>query len=216
MNLCDVADLYAYGLPRGSISNPGRLIDRADVGTEALTLDMHGFISGDPVTFRAEDGGSLPEPLAEGVTYYAIPVDDHRFRVSETTGGSAVNLTTAGERFIVVARFPAETAIAWASAIVLDSLPAHVLPIDPSAIPPIVRMTAAELAVWKLQGMHSPTGRTIGEAFDFAQKRLARWAKGAPVRGEASPPRAQRSAAATVPYIDRTGWRTKCRGGNLL
>ena len=44
----------------------------------AVTLDEHAFATNDPLTFRAQAGGSLPAPLVEGTTYYAIEVDDAR------------------------------------------------------------------------------------------------------------------------------------------
>ena len=57
---CTEADLYDYGLPRGSLPNPGRIVAEVASGTEILTLDGHGFRDDSELLFRAEAGGSLP------------------------------------------------------------------------------------------------------------------------------------------------------------
>jgi hypothetical protein len=66
----------------------------------------HGFAAGDPVEFRAVKNGTnanlpdgkLPSPLAEVTVYYVIAsgLTTTAFKVSATSGGSAIDLTDAG------------------------------------------------------------------------------------------------------------------------
>lgn len=131
---CDPSDLYAHGVPRGAFPNPGRDVESVDATANTLTLGEHGYALNDPVSFRAEAGGSLPAPLAAGTTYYAIPDTGDTFSVAATEDGSAVNLTSAGERFVVIDPLPIGAAITWASQIIDDMLPAHVVPIDRKSV----------------------------------------------------------------------------------
>lgn len=202
---CDPADLYAFGLPRGALPNPGRLVASVSVADDAITLDGHGFESGDPVSFRAEAGGSLPAPLVAGTSYYALPITGDTFSVSATVGGSAVNLTTAGANTLAIAPRPIAAAITWSSRLIDDMLPAHVVPLT-EPYHPLVRMTCAELSAGKLLGLQGAASKSLSEMIDAAHKRLARWAKGIPLRGDNVPTAAQKATSATVPYADRRGW----------
>lgn len=203
---CAAADLYSFGLPRGAVSNPGRLAASVAAGSDALELDVHGFALNDPVMFRADAGGSLPEPLAEGVTYYAIPVTESAFSVAAAADGPAIDLTTAGENVVVIAPLPVDSAIAWASRVIDDMLPAHVVPLE-EPIHELVKMTCAELAAGKLLARAGSASRSLTEMVDAARKRLERWAKGIPLRGADTPPPAGLAAGATAPYSDRRGWQ---------
>lgn len=206
---CTVSDLSSYGLQPGALSNPARHVYSVTAGTDVITADNHGLSDGDEVTFRVDAvGGSLPSPLVAGDTYYVIRVTDSRFSVSSTPGGSAIDLTTAGENVLVASPINYIAAIEFGSEVINNSLPAHIVPIDESAIPTIVRMTCAELAIGKLMSKYGSAPATLSAAVDAAQKRIERWAKGVPVRGVNSPPRAQLSRAATAPYVDAKGWRS--------
>lgn len=206
---CTRADLYAYGLVPGALPNPGRLIYSVSAGSNTFTLDDHGFQTGDVLTFRADvAGGSLPSPITEATEYYAIRVSDHIFSVSASSGGAAVDITTAGERVLVASAVPYDSSIAWASEVVNDALPAHIVPIpEGELIPEIIRMTTAEIAIGKLMSRQGAAADTLKMAVDKAYERLRRWARGVPVRGENVPPRAQVSAS-SASYIDARGWRT--------
>lgn len=205
MNYCDPADLYSYGLPRGALPNEGRLAASASAAADTIELDGHGFALNGPVSFRAEAGGSLPEPLDEGTTYYAIPVTPDAFSVAAAEGGAAIDLTTDGERVVVIAPLPIDAAIAWASRIIDDSLPAHLVPLE-EPLPEIVRMTCAELAAGKLLTYTGREAESLTAMVDQAQKRLMRWGKGVPIRGTNAPKPANLAASATVPYKDPRGW----------
>lgn len=204
---CLPQDLHSYGLPRGALPNPGRTIASVSAGANTLTLGEHGFATDDPVTFRPQAGGTLPAPLAEGTTYYAIAVDDARFSVASSEGGAAIDLTSAGTRVLVISRLPLEAAIRWASAIIDQSLPAHAVPLT-APYPEIVKATAAELAIGKLAGYTGAGSKSLADMIAAAQKRIERWAKGVPLRGENTDtqPRTNTAVAATVPYSDPRGW----------
>jgi hypothetical protein len=202
---CDPADLYDYGVPRGALPNPGRVASSVSTSSNAFTLDVHGFAQDDPVSFRAEAGGSLPSPLEAGTTYYAIPLTDSTFSVATSEGGSAVDLTTAGSRVVVIAPLPIDKAIRWASRVIDDSLPAHVLPLT-EPIHELVKMTCAELAAGKLAARSGSASKSLADIVEAAEKRLARWAKGIPLRGENAPNPANKAQSATVPYSDPRGW----------
>lgn len=182
MGYCNPSDLYDYGLPRGGVPNPGRLIASVSAASNAFELDVHGFENGDPVVLRAEAGGSLPAPLVEGTTYYAVPLTESTFSLSLTDGGSAVDLTSSGLNVIVVAPLPIAKAIDFASALIDDMIPAHAVPLT-APYPPIVVMTCAELAAAKLSGRAGGASVSLASAADAARKRLERWGKGIPIRG---------------------------------
>lgn len=204
MAYCTASDLYGYGVPRGSIPNPGRLIVAVDTTAHTLELGEHGFSDGDPVTFRAESGGSLPAPLVAGTTYYAIEISDSLFQVAATDGGAAVLLATEGSRIVAIAPLPIAKAIAYASGVIDDSVPAQVVPIENP--PAIIVATCAELAAAKLGYFAGAVGKTLADVLDAAQKRLDRWAAGAAVRGAGGQTSAASAASASVPYDDPTGW----------
>jgi hypothetical protein len=178
----------------------------ASASANTIALDVHGFDEGDPVSFRAEAGGSLPAPLVEGTTYYAVPAGDNAFSVAATAGGAAIDLTTAGALYIVIAPLPIAPAIAWASRVIDDMLPAHIVPLT-EPVPEIVRMTAAELAAGKLASRGGFASKSLTEIVDLARKRLERWAQGIPIRGENAPEPAGLAVSATAPYRDVRGWQ---------
>lgn len=206
MAYCTQAELYQFGLPHGAVPNPGRLACSVSSATNAIRLGDHGFSADDIVVFRAEAGGSLPSPLAESTEYFAIPDDDSTFGVALTAGGSRLDLTTQGSRVLVIAPLPVASALEWASKCIDEMLPAHVVPLA-SPYPEIVSMTCAELAAWKLLARGGVTSKTITEVTDAAQKRLARWAKGIPVRGTPNANRANTAITASAPSRDTRGWR---------
>ena len=204
---CVDADVYELGgLPRGALPNPGRLIAEVSTGTEILTLDGHGFRAGAKLLFRPEGGGSLPAPLVAGTTYYALPLTDSTFQVAATSGGSPINLTTAGSRVVVSTPLPMAGAIEWASALIDDMLPAHAVPLT-SPYPAIVVATAAELAAWRLLSF---TGGASADALSTrlanAQRVIDRWAKGLPIRGANVPPAAGLAVVAATMATDARGW----------
>jgi hypothetical protein len=202
---CEPSDLFDFGLPRGALSNPGRIAASVNASSNAFTLDVHGFALNDLVSFRPGPGGSLPAPLAEGTTYYVIPLSESTFSVAAAAGGGAVDLTTAGARVYVIAPLPVEAGLAAATSMVEDMLPAHLLPLT-APYPVIVVMTTAELAAAKLAAMQGNETASLSTTLDLAQKRLARWAQGIPIRGPNAPAPANLAAAAAAAPLDFRGW----------
>lgn len=204
---CTADDLYAYGLPRGGLPNPARQIAEVLPGTDAIVLDGHGFGTDIPVTFRADAGGTLPAPLAENVTYYATGITDSTFAVSASAGGSSIDLTTAGNRILVIAPLPIASAIEWASATVDDMVSSHPTPFA-APYPPIVVMTTAEIAIGKLLSLTGVGSDRLADAVTKAEERLGRWASGKPVRGSGTGDLTHTNlgARASLPYADSRGW----------
>lgn len=152
---------------------------------------------------RAEGDGSLPAPLLEATTYYAIRVDDFSFQVSASAAGPAIDLTTEGDRTIVIAPLPITKAIQWASALLMDQLPAHVVP-ESGPYPTIIVATTAELAIAKLLTYTGQGAAGLKQATDDALARARRWAQGVPLRGPNAP--AAASLAFTKPVPSAGGW----------
>lgn len=206
---CTEKDLYDHGMPRGSVPNPAKLIPSVLASTDTFTLDEHGFQADDAVSFRGQGAGAaMPAPLVAGVTYYVVPLvpaSDYAFKVALTPSGAAVDLTSDGTNVLVIAPLPKAQAIAWASRIVDDIAPAHVVPFV-LPVPEIVRMTTAEIAAWKLAARSGPVSKSLSEIVDAARKRLERWGTGVPVRGENAPPAANLAASVTAPISDSQGW----------
>jgi hypothetical protein len=200
---CDESDLYDYGLPRGSLSNPARSVT-ADAAADSFTLDVHGFVDDDEVSFRADPGGSLPTGISAGVAYFAKRLSEYAFQVAATAGGPAIDLTTAGSRVVAYAPINLEAAIQWASRVLDDAMQGSTVVPLTLPVPEIIKMTCAELAAGKLMSGRNGS-RALSEVVDSATKRAAKWAK-VRVQGENAKPPAGLAVSATVPYCDRRGW----------
>jgi len=183
------SDVYKYGLPRGALGNPGRLAASSLAATSTIELIEHGFAAGDPITFRATDGGTLSAPLVAGTIYYALPATDSTFQVSATPLGSPITLTTDGANVVVTADLPFDDVLEFYSRFVDGFLPAHVVPL-PTPYPITVVAIVAELTAKKIQILSGMRSGSMDEAEIAAGAQLKRWAAGLPVRD---------AAPATVP-----------------
>ncbi len=210
VDLCAPRDLWDHGLTRGAVANPGRLASRIDPLSDTLTLGEHCFSDADLVRLRPANGGSMPGGLVEGAPYYVLVVDDARFQLEASVGAGPVDILTAGASVLVVVPVNYTAACAWASQVVFDMVPAHAVPfVDP--VPPILRMTAAELAARKImQVTGSGESVSLTALADLALKRVERWATGVPIRDanatEASNLAASAVLSPTAPLTDRRGW----------
>lgn len=202
---CSPSDLHAFGVPRGSIPNPGRAVASVNVTDNTITLDAHDLGADEVIGFRAGAGGSLPAPLVAGTTYYADPVDDTRFRVRAAAAGAAIDLTTAGSIVLLLVPLNKAAAISFASRLIDEMIPAHLVPLE--TVPDIVKITCAELAAWKLASMRGSASKSLLDMYKAADEIIKRWAKGVPVRGT---PKAEKrtnlAVSATAPYCDSRGW----------
>jgi len=74
----------------------------ADPVTDVFNAPGHGFVLNDAITLK-NDGGVLPQPLEEQVTYYAVGVvPGVSLQLSLTPGGAAINITTSGGGAVVL------------------------------------------------------------------------------------------------------------------
>jgi hypothetical protein len=63
-------------------------------GSDTLTVEDHGLVAGEPVQVSTDD--TLPGGLSEDVTYYTLVTDADTLQLAATSGGSAIDLTSAG------------------------------------------------------------------------------------------------------------------------
>jgi hypothetical protein len=209
MDLCTAADVYNK-LPPGSIRPVGRLVDSVSVAANTLTLADHGLADDDPVTLRADAGGAMPGGLSAGTTYYAIVVDDATFGLSAAVGGAAINITTTGTNVILVRPVPMAKWIEDASAIVEQTVLAHVHPIT-GTVPVVIADYAASLAAQRALIWVGGATVDIERMILQTQKLAEQWAKGRPVLGAATLTSANRTTSVSIATADPRGW---VRGGD--
>lgn len=65
-----------------------------DAGTDTLTATGHNFLTGTQV--KVSSTTTLPAPLVAGTTYYAINVSGNTLKLSATSGGAAIDITSTG------------------------------------------------------------------------------------------------------------------------
>lgn len=175
------SDVYKYGLPRGSLGNPGRLVASSLAATSTIELIEHGFELNDAVTLRATDGGVLSSPLVAGAVYYVIPITDSTFQLAATSGGSAITLTTDGVSMVVCIDLPFDDLLEYYSRFADGFLPAHAVPLA-SPYPITIVAIVAELTAAKLQILSGIVSESMHLAELSAKAKLERFAAGIPVR----------------------------------
>jgi hypothetical protein len=198
-------DVYRYGLPRGTLGSPARLVAASRASTDVLELDGHGFEDDDELLLRATDGGTLSAPLVAGTTYDAIRLTDSTFKLSATAGGAAINLTSDGVSMLVAIALPFDEVLEFYSRWVDDLLPAHLVPLS-APVPVTVVATVAELAAKKLLQLAGHASVTVNEAELAAKARLERWAKGLPLRDTTATASANLAVSEAAGASDPRGW----------
>ena len=174
-------DVYTYGLPRGALGNPGRLVASSLAATSTIELIEHGFETDDPVTLRATGGGTLSAPLVEGTIYYVISITDSTFQLAIAPAtGIPITLTTDGVSMMVTMDLPFDQVLEYYSRFV-DGFVPHAVPL-PTPYPITVIAIVAELAAKKLQILSGLTSGSMNETEMAAQAQLKRWASGVPAR----------------------------------
>jgi hypothetical protein len=183
------SDVYTYGLPRGALGNPGRLVDTSLAATSSITLSEHGFVTGDAITFRVPtgSGGVLSSPLVAGTVYYAIYETDSTFQVSATPTGAPITLTTDGVAMIVTKDLPFAQLGEFYSRFADGFMPAHVVPLQ-APYPITVVGVVAQLVAHRIQILSGMTSESMDALEASAAKQLTRWAAGLPVRDANTPP----------------------------
>lgn len=185
------ADVYNYGLPRGSLYLHARAVASVNVSSNVLVVDGHGCDVNTPIQFDSDMGGSLAAPLVAGVLYYALPVTgiDTHLQVAATVDGAPIDLGDAGENMrLIVPIGPQmdallETFSRWVDSMMIG----HTVPLS-SPFPDWVRYvvavrTAAALA--RALGLGSSADRIL-EAERDAIADAARLARGVPLRDGAA------------------------------
>lgn len=193
--------VYQFGLPRGGLGNPGRIVDSAPSSTSVVTLSEHGFATGDAIYFRAADGGALAAPLVAGVAYYAIYLSDSEFQISATAGGSAITLTSNAASMIAWADLPFASLLEYYSRFVDGFLPAEAVPLQ-APYPVTVIAIVATLVAKRVQILSGMRSESMDDAEAGAAKQLERWVKGLPVRDKA-PLQVQTNLAISTSVPDR-------------
>lgn len=196
------------GVPRGLLSNEGRLVGSALAATDIVTLNEHGFETNDPLLVRAASGGVLPAPLGAGVTYYAIKLTDSTFQLAATPGGAAINLTTDGASVVVTAPLPVERLLRLYSRWV-DGVVPHLVPLAPAAdgtYPDVVVAAVARLTGKALANLDGKSSDAVNAAELAAKAQLERWAAGLPVRDERITGSSNLAVVASTTAADPRGW----------
>lgn len=86
-------------MPAGSSARRAIAVTAADLTNNDIQSEAHGLAAGNSVLFWATIGTGLPEGLSEDTEYFVIAtgLTADSFRVSTTLGGSAVDITGAGD-----------------------------------------------------------------------------------------------------------------------
>lgn len=208
---CVDADVVPF-LPSGGLPNAARTAT-ANVAGDWLESEGHGLASGAEVRVRIATGGTLPAGLAAETTYYALVLSTSRFQLAATSGGAAINLTSAGANFVFTSPLPIAAWREWAAREIDSILPPHVVPLV-APVPQVVVTANAELAAFKGLAVTGGAEIDLGAKIDQIAQRLVRWAKTVPVRGIArdvtSPGNLAVSRAAGA--VDPRGWATRGNG----
>lgn len=181
------SDVYAFGLPRGTLGSSSRLVASAQAANDTIELEDHGFDDGSRVIFRAVEGGALAAPLVSGTVYYAIRISDATFQVAANDGGSAIDLTSDGVSMLVATELPFDMVLEFYSRFVDACLPAHLVPLKPDAngkYPAVIVAMVAELSACKLQMLSGTSSVSVAEREVAAKEQLKRMQLGTPLRDE--------------------------------
>jgi hypothetical protein len=203
---CNPSDVYDHGLPRGALPGTGRVVSeiaQAGDGSAVFRLRAHGFAADAAVRVRAEAGGRLPSPLEQDVPYYVQPLNEDAFQLALAAEGDPITVSSRACGLVVIPPDVVQAACEWATSLVEEMMPAHVLPLE-EPYPEAIRITTAELAAWKAMGNAGGAQVSLTAMYDEAQKRVARWAKGVPLRKN-PPPAANKALVATAP-ARQSGW----------
>jgi len=203
------ADVYNYGLPRGSRYLHARAVSSVNVSSNAIVVDGHGCDLDTTIQFDVDPGGTLAAPLVSGTLYFARPVAglDGHLQVAATAGGPAIDLTSSGENMrLIVPIGPQMDAILETFSRWVDSMAiGHTVPFEspyPEWVKYVVAVrTAAALA--RALGLGTSADRIL-EAERDAIADAARLARGVPLRDGAATAEANLAMGAT-PTITTTG-----------
>lgn len=89
-----VALMAAGGLSPSATAS--RLITACDTSDNSFTCTGHGLANNDRLIITTDAPGTNPGGVSASTLYYAIVVNSNTFRISATSGGSAVDITSIG------------------------------------------------------------------------------------------------------------------------
>jgi len=72
----------------------------AEDSTDILTADNHGFADGQQVVVWDTQGAVIPTGLTQGDVYFVVSATGDTLKLSLTSGGAVINLTSDGAGFI--------------------------------------------------------------------------------------------------------------------
>ncbi len=178
---CSRGDVTAR-LPPGAVVSPAGMLASCLASTDVLTYDGHGLETGDEVTVRAADAGTLAAPLAAGTIYYAIRLNNASFKLSATSGGAAINITSNGVEMMVTREPEFDEVIEFVSRWADGFFPAHGVPLV-APIHPLVRGVVADVAAKRILNANAQDSAVVNAAELAGKAILERFAPGVPLRG---------------------------------
>lgn len=169
----------------GGVPTTSALAASSLAGSNTITLDGHGFETGDALTVRASEGGSLSAPLVAGTTYYAIRIDNSSFELSATPNGAAIDLTTDAVSMMVMRDPDFDYWIGVYSRWADTSLPGHAVPLT-APVPSIVESIVADLVAKRMFNVGGQASDSLKDMEIASAAQLARFAAGMPIRDAAA------------------------------
>jgi hypothetical protein len=94
-----VGNFLGMGPAGGGARRQFSVVDPADITANTIDSAAHGLSVGNQVVFWASSGAGLPTGLTVGTIYFVIAtgLTTDVFEVSATLGGSAIDITAAGD-----------------------------------------------------------------------------------------------------------------------
>lgn len=213
------ADLYAHGLPAGSLAPSSRVLSAIDFAANIFTLAGMALALNDPFRFENQ-GGVLPAGAVASTVYYASPIanSDSLFQALTTPSGSVLDITSAGTGATSVVVSMAGrilSARAAADGEIDEALTGNATPLA-SPVPPIVAQWSAKLTAATLitsLGLANERWKGSAEAVlmgaEWVRKELSRYrANAIPLKGlPSNTPAIAEGGAVSFSDNDR-GWGT--------
>lgn len=131
-------------------------VSAVDTSGETLTVTGHGLSNGDHVRLQGISSATAPGGLAFGTIYFVVGASANTVQLAATTGGSAINITSAGSGvfYLVKATDPD------------IYLPTGTLVATPGKLSAVLERFAQPLlvSVWTWAGSHIFSGNTLFSA----------------------------------------------------
>lgn len=210
---------YDY-LKAEAIVGSARRVVSVDPTTNRLLIPGHGLISGDVLRVKLEDtrhGGTatLPSPLSEFTPYCALVASGDLIALAASSGGSAIDITTAGTGISIVVDMTASIERVLASnASRLDACLARrgvALPLV-GDFPALTSLVCRLSAWWLLLARGYTAGRQVDPDQDYkllskdAEEELSDLCAGKPSDLLAGLPIAVSAATASAWDLNARGW----------